>query len=70
MANPILNELYDIRREMLDEHQDDLTEYLRAELAKSKAAGHPIAKIQQRSLRGVTVVKSGEDLGSEPAKDD
>jgi hypothetical protein len=49
--NPILEELYDIRREILSEHREDLADYLRAELAKSKAAGHPIATIKQRTIR-------------------
>ena len=59
MTNPILKELYDIRREILGEHQDDLADYLRAELAKTKASGHPIAKIKQRTIRCTGAAKSG-----------
>ena len=51
MTNPRLEELYDIRRDILAEHKDNLADYLRAELAQTKAAGHPIAKIKQRTVR-------------------
>ncbi len=60
MTNPILKELYDIRREILAEHEDDLSDYLRTELAQAKASGHPIAKIQQRTIRCTGAAKSGE----------
>ena len=60
MTNPILKELYDIRREILAEHKDDLADYLRAELAQAKAAGHPIAEIKQRTIRGAGAAKTGD----------
>ena len=60
MTNPILEELYKIRREILAEHKDDLADYLRAELARTKASGHPIAKIKQRTIRCTEAAKSGE----------
>jgi hypothetical protein len=60
MANSILEELYDIRREILSEHADDLAEYLRAGLAKTKAAGHPVAKITQRTIRCTGAARAGD----------
>lgn len=51
MTNPILNELYEVRRAILAEHEDDLAGYLRAELERLKASGHLIAKIKQRKIR-------------------
>jgi len=59
MTNPILKELHDIRKEILAEHGDDLNEYLRAELKRAKASGHPVAQITQRTLRCIGVTKSG-----------
>ena len=49
--NPILNELYETRSRILAEHGNDLRDYLRSELARLKAEGHPIARIKQRSIR-------------------
>jgi len=60
MTNQILKELYDIRQEILAEHKDDLADYLRAGLAQTKASGHPIAKIKQRTIRCTGAAKSGE----------
>ena len=60
MTNPILEELYDIRRQILAEHKDDLSDYLRAELAQTKASGHPIAKIKQRTIRSNPAAKAVE----------
>ncbi len=51
MTNLILEEIYDIRRQILAEHGDDLEAYLRAEFQRAKAAGHPVAKIKQRTIR-------------------
>jgi hypothetical protein len=55
MTNPILKELHDIRKQILAEHGDDLGEYLRAALEKTKASGHPVAKIKQRNRVRATV---------------
>jgi len=60
MTNPILKELYDIRREILAEHEDDLQEYLHAEFVRAKAAGHPVAKIKQRTIRRIKATKPEE----------
>jgi len=60
MTNAILEELYDIRREILAEHQDDLTDYLRSELTRTRASGHPVAKIKQRTIRCTEAAKSDD----------
>jgi len=60
MTNPILEELYDVRRQILAEHKDDLSDYLRAGLAQTKASGHPIAKIKQRTIRSNPAAKAVE----------
>ena len=62
MTNPILNEIYDIRRQILAEHGDDLAEYLHAELERAKAAGHPIANIKQRAIRRKAATTPGQPL--------
>jgi len=71
MTNPILKELHDIRDEILAEHKDDLTDFLRAGLAQTKASGHPIAKVKQRTIRCAGAAKSGEleveNLSSPPS---
>ena len=59
MANPILKELHDIRKQILAEHGDDLGAYLHSELEKTKASGHPIAKIKQRTIRCTGAAKAG-----------
>lgn len=56
MTNPILKELHDVRDEILAEHPDDLAAYLRAGLAQTKASGHPVAKLKQRSIRRAETV--------------
>jgi len=71
MTNPILEEIYDIRRQILAEHKHDLEDYLHAELERAIADGHPIAKIKQRTIRCTGAAKSGkspvENLSSPPA---
>lgn len=58
MTNPILKELHEIRKEILAEHGNDLAAYLHAGFERTKAAGHPIAKIKQKSIRLTKVTKS------------
>jgi len=71
MSNPILKELHDIRSQILAEHGDDLAGYLAADFAKTKASGHPVANIKQRSIRCNGAAKSGvsevENLSPSPA---
>ncbi len=72
MTNLILRELHDIRKQILAEHGDDLGAYLRAALEKTKASGHPIAKIEQRTIRCTRAAKSGGikvDNQSSPPRD-
>ena len=72
MTNPILKEMHDIRKQILDEHGDDLGAYLRSELEKTKASGHPVAKIKQRTIRctgAATSAKSPVDSDSSPPGD-
>ena len=70
MPNPILDELHDIRAQILAEHGDDLGAYLHSELEKAKASGHPMAKIKQRTIRCTEAAKASgsavEDQSSPP----
>lgn len=59
MTNPILKELHETRKQILAEHGDDLGAYLRAEFEKTKASGHPIAKVKQRTIRCTGAARSG-----------
>ena len=59
MTNPILSEIYDIRRQILAEHKDDLKGFLHAELERARAEGHPIARIKQRTIRSTGAAKAG-----------
>ena len=72
MTNPILKELHDIRKQILAEHGDDLGAYLRSELERTKASGHPVAQIKQKTIRCSGAAKSGElpveNLSSPPAE--
>lgn len=58
--NPILEDLYAVRRQIMAEHGDDLGAYLHAQFERLKASGHPIANIKQRSIRCTGAAKSGE----------
>ena len=58
--NPILSELYDIRSRILADHGKDLRGYLQSELERLKSEGHPIAQIEQRTIRSTGTGKSGE----------
>jgi len=60
MTNPILKDLRDIRRQILLEHGDDLAAYLHFGLEKTKASGHPVANIKQRTIRCNGAAKSGD----------
>lgn len=70
MTNPILKELHEIRRQILAEHGDDLGVYLHSGLEQTKASGHPVAKIKQRSIRSTGAAKAREsaleDVSSPP----
>lgn len=50
-SNPILEELYRVRSELLAEHHGDLGAYLAAAAERARDSSHPIAVISQRSIR-------------------
>jgi hypothetical protein len=58
--NPILDELYAIRRQIMAEHADDLTEYLHMQFERTKSSGHPIAQVKQRTIRCTGAAKSAD----------
>ena len=58
--NPILEELYAVRTEIMAEYGNDLGAYLRDAAERNRAAGHPVAKIKQRTIRCTGAAKSGE----------
>jgi hypothetical protein len=71
-TNPILEELYAARAQIMAEYGNDLGAYLRDAAERTKASGHPIAKIKQRTIRCSGAAKSGElpveNLSSPPAE--
>ena len=71
-TNPILEELYAVRAQIMAQYGNDLGAYLRDAAERTKTSGHPIAKIKQRSIRCSGAAKSGEspveNLSSPPAE--
>lgn len=65
--NPILNELYDIRAQILAEHGDNLSEYLHDEFERLKAEGHPVAQIKQRRIQRTEAEKPADSPVEEHA---
>ena len=59
-SNPILEELYAARAQIMAEYGNDLGAYLRDAAQRTKASNHPIAKIKQRTIRSGGAAKSGE----------
>ena len=57
--NPILEELYAVRAQIQAEHGDHLSAYLHSEFERLKAGGHPVAQIEQRTIRCAGAAKSG-----------
>jgi hypothetical protein len=49
--NPILDELYRIRSQILADHAEDLRPFLQSEMERLKSSGHTVAKIKQRAIR-------------------
>ena len=66
--NRILDELYDVRAQILAEHGEDLGKYMRSELERLKSEGHPIAHIKQRSIRYANTAQPSQRVseGSAP----
>jgi hypothetical protein len=50
-TNPILEEIYTIRQQILAECRGDTAAYLRDANDRLLASGRPIAKVKQRRLR-------------------
>jgi hypothetical protein len=59
--NPILRELYDIRAKILAEHGGDLGAYIRGANERAAKSGHPIAQVEQRTIRRTETAKSSGD---------
>ncbi len=59
-SNPILEELYAARAQIMAEYGNDLGAYLRDAAQRTRAPNHPIAKIKQRTIRSTPAVQSGE----------
>jgi len=57
--NPILEELYAVRSQIQAEHGDHLSAYLHTEFERLKAGGHPVAQIEQRTIRCTGAAKLG-----------
>lgn len=57
--NPILEEIYQIREQILAEYQGDTSAYLRDAQKRLLASGRPVAKIKQRTIRCTGAAKSG-----------
>jgi hypothetical protein len=70
--NPILEELYAVRSQIQAEHGDHLSAYLHAEFERLKAEGHPVAQIEQRTIRCTGAARSGSSVmvgGSPPPRE-
>jgi hypothetical protein len=57
-ANPILQELYAARAQIMAKYGNDLGAYLRNAAERTRASGHPIAQIKQRTIRCTGAAKS------------
>ena len=57
--NPILEEIYKTRDEILAEHAGDLGAYIRTANERALASRHPIATLKQRTIRCGAAAKSG-----------
>ena len=71
-TNPILEELCAARAEIMAQYGNDLGAYLREAAERTKASGHPIAKIKQRTIRCTGAAQSAnlpvENLSSPPSE--
>lgn len=65
-ANPILQELYAARAQIMAKYGNDLGEYLRDAAERTRASGHPIAQIKQRTIRCKGATKSGVSAVESP----
>jgi hypothetical protein len=63
-TNPILQELYAARAQIMAKYGNDLGAYLRDAAERTKASGHPIANIKQRTIRCTGAAKPGDSAKS------
>lgn len=63
--NPVLQELRDARKQILEEYHGDTAAYLRDAQERLKASGRPIAHRKQRTLRRA----GGKKEGREPSRE-
>ncbi len=56
--NPILDELYAARRQLLEKYQGDTAAYLRDAQARLEASGRPNAHRKQRTIRCTGAAKA------------
>ena len=71
-GNPILEELYAARAQIMARYGDDLGAYLRDAAERTRVSGHPIAQIKQRTIRCTGAAKSSAsavDSQSSPPRD-
>jgi len=70
--NLILEEIYDVREQILAEYDGDTSAYLQDAQRRLLASGRPIANIKQRTIRCTGAAKSGEspveNLSSPPGE--
>ncbi len=59
-TNPVLQELYAARVQIMAKYGNDLGAYLRDAAERTRASSHPIAKITQRTIRCTGAAKSDE----------
>jgi hypothetical protein len=64
--NPILEEIYDVREQILAEYGGDATLYLQDAQRRLVASGRPIADIKQRTIRRAGAAKSSESAIENP----
>jgi len=58
-TDPVLQELYAARAQIMAKYGNDLGAYLRDAAERTRASGHPIAKITQRTIRYTGAANSG-----------
>ena len=62
-----MDELHDIRAEILAKHTADLGDYMRAEFERLRTIGHPIAQVEQRRIRYARVNKVNDSQTEYPS---
>ncbi len=57
-SNRVLQELYAARAQIMSKYGNNLGAYLRDAAERTKASGHPVAQIKQRTIRCTGAAKS------------